>query len=384
MEDIVLPEIQKYNLKDELKAADEKYKNSTALVGMSALTEPRYTNSTRTQMFTSHLKQFLNLIQPEFPRVFTNAENVVGKYSSAYYKTKNDLEIIEKIEKYGDILEVPYIYHLFVFDKKKKRYRVITRKEVEENLTEDFGYHMNNEEIDSFKEGDIIPKGDILYKSNSYDESMNYRYGVNATVQYVLNPYTSEDAADVSESFAKKMTTLKVKKIPWGLNNNDIPLNLFGDDDEYKPYPDIGEPACGIFGCSRPQYNDQLLFDFKDSNLRTIKDSDRPVSYPGKGFIVDYEIYCNNPDIEENSFNSQIMKYLKSQTKYWKKIYKTTKKIINSGYDYDREIDYLYKRADEFLDEDKKWKDDSVFGNLKIVATIAEYIPLRKGHKFTG
>ena len=62
----------------------------------------------------------------------------------------------------------------------------------------------------------------------------------------------------------------------------------------------------------------------------------------------------------------------------------TCEAIINSGEKYSREIDYLYKRADEFLDEDKKWKHDSVFGNLKIVATIAEYIPLRKGHKFTG
>lgn len=379
-----MPEIQKYNLKEELKRADELYKDSTALVGMSSLTEPRYINSTRTQMFTSHLKQFLNLVEPQFPRVFTNAENTVGKHSSAYLKTKSDLEIIEKIEKYGDILETPYIYHLFVFDKKKKKYKVITRKEVEENLTEDFGFHYNNDEIDRFKVGDIIPKGDVLYKSNSYDESMNYRYGTNAKVQYVLNPYTSEDAADISESFSKRMTSMKVKKIPWGLNKNDIPLNLYGDEDEYKPYPDIGEPAAGIFGCARPQYNNQLLFDFKDSNLRIIKDSDRPVSYAGHGFIVDYEIYCNDDELEETSFNSQIIKYLNSQTKYWKKIYKVTKKIINSGYDYDKDIDYLHKRADEYLDTDKKWKDDSVFGGVKIVATIAEYLPLTKGNKFSG
>ena len=139
-----MPEIQKFNLKEELVKADEKYSGSTSLVGMSSLTQARYINSTRTQMFTSHLKQFLNLTNPEFPRVFTNAENVVGKYSSAYKKTKAELEVVAKIEKYGDILEKPYIYHLFVFDKKKEKYRVITRKEVEENLTEDFSFHYNN------------------------------------------------------------------------------------------------------------------------------------------------------------------------------------------------------------------------------------------------
>lgn len=379
-----MPEIQKFNLKEELVKADEKYSGSTSLVGMSSLTQARYINSTRTQMFTSHLKQFLNLTNPEFPRVFTNAENVVGKYSSAYKKTKAELEVVAKIEKYGDILEKPYIYHLFVFDKKKEKYRVITRKEVEENLTEDFSFHYNNESIDKYTVGDTIPKGEVLYKSDSYDENMNYRYGTNATVIYCLNPFTSEDAAEISESFSKKMTTVKTKTISWGLNNNDLPLNMYGEGNEYKPYPDIGEPVSGLFGASRSQYNDQLLFDFKDGNLKTIKDSDRTIWYRGKGIVIDYEIYCNNPDIEENSFNSQIMKYLKSQKKYYKEILKVTKKIIKSGKPYEREIDYLYKRSKEFLDDDKKWKDESVFGNLQIRATVAEFKPLKKGQKFTG
>ena len=180
------------------------------------------------------------------------------------------------------------------------------------------------------------------------------------------------------------MTTVKVEKFSWGLNNNDIPLNMYGDGEEYKPYPDIGEFAAGVFGASRPQYNEQLLFDFKDQNLKTIKDSDRTVCYQGRGFVIDYEIYCNNNEIEENAFNSQIMKYLKSQTKYWKEIRKVTKMIIDSGRDHEREIVYLYKRSEEYLDKDKKWRDESVFGNIEIRATLAEYVPLMKGHKFTG
>lgn len=379
-----MPEIQKYSLKEELKQADDLYSGKTSLVGMSALTQARYINSTRTQMFTSHLKQFLNLVNPEFPRVFTNAENVVGKHSSGYKKAKSDLEVIKKVEKFGDILDTPFIYHLFVFDKRKKKYKVITRREMETGLTEDFAYHFNNDTIDQYDEGDIIDKGTVLYKSDSYDENMNYRYGRNATVVYVLDPFTSEDAAVISKSFSEKMTVVKAKPITFGLNNNDIPINLYGDEEEYKPYPDIGEPVSGIFGASRSQYNEQLLFDFKDNNLRMIKDSDRVIYYKGKGFVLDYEIYCNNPEIEENAFNHQILKYLNSQNKYYKEILKITKKIIKSGCDYDREIDYLYKRASEFLDEEKKWKDESIFGNIEIRVTIAEYVPLKKGHKFTG
>ena len=199
-------------------------------------------------------------------------------------------------------------------------YDVVTRKEVEENLTEDFGYQFNNECIDTYSEGDTIKKDTVLFKSNSYDEDMNYRYGVNANVIYCLDPFTSEDAAVVSKSFSEKMTTVKVNKIMCGLNNNDIPLHLYGDEDVYKPYPDIGEYASGMFAASRAQFNEQILYDFKDRNLNVIKDSDRTICYNGNGFVIDYDIYCNNPDLPDNSFNGQILKYLNSQTKYYREI----------------------------------------------------------------
>ena len=51
-------EVQKYSLKEELTKVDELLTDSPALYGMSALTYPRYCNSMRSVMFTSHLKQF--------------------------------------------------------------------------------------------------------------------------------------------------------------------------------------------------------------------------------------------------------------------------------------------------------------------------------------
>ena len=65
-----MPEVQKYSLTEELMKADEKYQGSLALTGMTSMTFPSYINSMRSTMFTSHLKQFLNLSDPEFPYVF--------------------------------------------------------------------------------------------------------------------------------------------------------------------------------------------------------------------------------------------------------------------------------------------------------------------------
>lgn len=380
-----MPEIKKYSTKDELLAADEKYHGSTSVVGKSSLTFPGYINSTRTQMFTSHLGQFLNLLYPQFPYMFTGAENTVGKHSTGYKKAKGDYLIYKKVAKFEDLMDEPYYYYLFFYDKKKKRYDVIERKYCEE-LGEDFTYLYDNEEIDKLQDGDIVEKGDVLYKSVSYDESMNYRYGRNATVIFTLDSYTSEDAAEISSSFSKAMSALKEKSITFGINLNDIPKNLYGDEDNYKVIPDIGEYCGGIIMATQTMFNEQVLYDMTDNNLRRLNSSDRKYYSLGENSkLVDITIYAND-ELLDNSFYQQFIKYKKSQDKFYKKLKKTCDEIINSGEKYSNEIDYLWNRAKEFLDENSKWQDsnDSTFGNLKIIVKLVREFPLDKGGKFTG
>ena len=210
--------------------------------------------SMRSTMFTSHLKQFVNLLEPEYPLVFTNAENVVGKYSNAYKRVKHKCKVYKKIAKFEDILDEPLTYKLFIFDEKTKKFDVITRK-VCEDLTENFGFDYNNEEIDKYDDGDIIPADTVLYKSTSYDEDMNYAYGRNVNVMYTLDPFTSEDAAKASKSLAKALSSIETEVITIGLNDNDYFINLQGENEtwslvpdkkgKYKPLPEIGEDAQG-------------------------------------------------------------------------------------------------------------------------------------------
>lgn len=372
----------KYNLKDELLKADETLTGSLSLLGKTMLTQPAYNNSMRSVMFTSHLNQYLNLDNSDFPGFFTNGENLVGKHSSGYKKAKHNLTVYKKVSKFDDIVDIPYTYKLFVFDEKKKEYNVYTRKD-SENLTEVFGYSYNNDVIDSLDEGEFVPKDTILYRSKSYDEYMNYSYGKNVPIMYTTDPYTSEDACVVSESLAKDMSSIEINKVPIGVNLNDFLLNMYGNSDNYKPFPDLGEYSHGEVAVKRTLFTDQLLTDFKDNALNKIMDSD--VCFYKTGKVIDIDIYCNNPDIEDNPFNEQILKYLRSQNKYYSEIKETCKEIMESGYKYSKEIDYLYKRACEFLDENKKWKEkDSTFNNIYIEITLKQSYPLQIGQKLTG
>lgn len=374
--------MEKYNLKDELLKADEELTGSNALVGKTVLTVPMYNNSMRSVMNTSHLNQFLNLENPDLAGVFTNGENVVGKFSTGYKKAKHDLGVYRKVVKYGSITDKPTVYKLFVFDKKKKKFDVIERKDAE-NLVEVFGFSYNNDVIDSYKEGDTIDKGTVMFKSKSYDDFMNYGYGKNIPFMYVNDPYTAEDACICSEELGEVMGSIEINQVPIGINHNDFLLNIKGDETHYQPLPELGEYADGVVAVKRSLATDQLLIDFKNTSLNTVLDSD--VTYYKSGKVIDIEIYCNNPDIEETPFNAQILKYLRAQTEYYDEIKSACESIFDSGYEYTHEIDYLYKRACEFLDPDKRWKNnDSVFSNLYVVITVKKIEGLQIGQKLTG
>lgn len=373
---------KKFNLVDKLKEADEKIGDSPSILGKSIIGFSQYNNAMRSVMYSSHLNQFANLLHSEFPFVFTNFENLVGKYSDGYRKAKGNLVVYRKIVKFDDIVDHPEIYTLFVYNEDTEEYDVEIRKPIE-NLTEMFAYGYNNEVIDSLEEGDTVDKGTVLYKSTSYDDYMNYGFGKNVLTMWTMDPNTSEDAAVVSKSLSKALSSVKGESVMIGLNDNDFGLNLYGNDERYQIFPEIGEETNGVVMATRRLYNDQVLYDFRSDVLKHYIDGDTEYFVDGK--VYDICIYCNNDELEDNTFNRQIIKYLESQKRYYRDIVDTCEEIINSGAKYTDRLDEVYARALEFLDDTKAWRNrDSVFSNLVIEIFVQRVDPFGIGCKLTG
>jgi len=376
--------IKKFSLIDSLKKADDELTGSPSLLGITALTYPNYVSSMRANMYTNHVKQCMTLLRPDVPYLFTNNENTVGKYSSGYKKANSDYEVYRKVYKYDDIVDNPFVYVMFIYDKKKDEYDVVYRK-THEDLTESFGYAYNNDFIDSLKEGDKIHKDDVLYKSTSYDEYMNYGYGKNITVAYSFDDFSSEDAAIASGSLCKLFASIDSEVISINLNNNDYLLNLYGDKKHYKVIPELGEFCSGRIAVSRRLFNKQTLFDFKSDMLTTILDSDNVYYIGNNSRVVDITIYNNAEERDDTPFYQQINKYIDSQNKYYNEIIDVCEEIRDSGSNYTNELDYLYKRALEMVDTEKRWREkDSIYDNMNIKITIMREAPLSKGSKVTG
>ena len=375
-------------LKDKLTELDEKFKGDDSVFGMTLLTRTGYISGNRSIMTTGHLKQAMTPICPEVPKVFTEYENMVGKYSTGIKKASREWRVVDKIYKFE---ENNHLYTLIVKDEQTGYYDVIEKKLVE-NLTEKFGFRYNTEELDKIQVGDLIPKDSVLFKSTSYDEYNNYRFGVNATFCYTSDVKTTEDAILVSETFADKFRCVEVESITVSVNDNDVLINLYGDENNYKCFPDIGETIKDKIICAtRRINNDQIFYDFKETNLRKINFSEDVLctEQGSGGKIIDIRVYSNKTleEMEINEYHAQVTKYYKNELRYFKELVQSTQDVVHENKDHSRNYNYVYKKSKDVLDENVKWCEQQgkkPFSNMIIEFIVEREVPLKEGSKITG
>lgn len=366
----------------EIKSRIKELDSMEDVLAIGSLTMASYASSARSAMLTQHLVQALVPNNPEVPGVTTGYEHMFGEFSSSYKKTDKRLSVIKKIKKYDD-----HIYTLLVQDKNGE-FDIIERNEVK-HLAESYGYRYNNEVIDSLKQGDKISKDTILYKSPCLDEYGNYRYGVNAKCVYVVSQETIEDAIVVSESFAKKLSTTKVDTCTVMLNDNDLFLNVYGNNEDYKAFPDIGEKMKNSVLCATRKKNKTLdQLNMKNSALRKLFPNDDIYQFQDNYYVADIQIWSNKPyeEIPDIPAYKQFRKYYKLTIDYYTEIYNIFGKIINTpGAKYTKEFSRLYAKARDFLDPTCKYaEDEKIFSNAIIEFTVYKSVKLFRGCKLCG
>jgi DNA-directed RNA polymerase beta subunit len=374
---------------------------------------PRANNADtqRINMFANHVNQFVHLVKPEFPKVFTNFENQVGEYSVAYKKAKEDFKIIAKIIKnrYNYDLIVQYNYSK-VYDILHYRHAV--------NITEDYGYAL--EDCISEKDtGDSVLTNEFLYKSSNYDNEGNYSYGVN--LKSVFLPYknlTYEDGIVISESAANRLKAHKVEETMFSINSNDILLNIYGDENYYKSFPKIGDELDQkILAVIRRRDHGKVLYDFQLEKLMKEDNKDDTVIYSNGGKIIDISIFSNRTveDMEKNpnEFTSEVLDVYRGEFNYYKTIADELEKIIplrqlteeerkkelkemghviahpikreDNPNKYTDELAYYWKLSHEYIDPKVQWRHEGKsFDNFKIKFTIMKESELTIGAKLTG
>ena len=367
------------NIINDIRETD--YGQPDLLLGKGAMMPFAASNSgSRKLMFGIHLEHRLPLLHPDVPYIQTGYEKQFGEHSSSIIKTEEDLEVVGSVAKFSWIPK--HHYYTFAANHQKKILRMFERKEYK-HISEKYGYAFNNELIDSLEPNGIIPEGTVIEKSMAFDEYENRMDGRNLLTMYSACEDTIEDAIVISESAAKKLSSPLVKRVDIIINDNDIPLNLYGDNNKYKIFPDIGEYTKNDILCGfRREKKEECLYSQSYSRLRELNISDD--KYFASEKVVDVEIFCNAPDkLNEISYNEQLKFYYDNNLRMCREIVDMLEPFDKAGY----EMEYMLKRLytiSKYTLEGKQYFSERVFSNIVLRITLVEEIDVKDGDKLSN
>jgi DNA-directed RNA polymerase beta subunit len=348
-----------------------------AILGKSLLQPGTNLNSgSRKLMFSVHADHRLMLLNGEKAILETGYENKFGDYSSSILKTDHDFKVVAKISKFT--FAPNHHYYLIMEDPVNKILDVVERISYH-HVTESYGYVYNNTTLDSIQVGQMIPKDTILQKSLSFDEYMNRIDGVNFNVAYMSLDKNMEDSIIYSDVAAEKLTSPLIKPVEIMINENDIPLNLYGDDKLYKAIPDIGEDVKdSILIALRKEKKEESVYTQSAERLRHTMMSDTKFTLTGK--VIDVNIYCNNPQNLDGYYTAQFKMYYEQNMRMSAEIVSAVTQYVASGYTLSYDIQKLFANARRVLNKDQ-YMGKKLFSNMAIEVVVLEERKIQAGDK---
>ena len=242
----------------------------------------QHDSSARVQMLGSHLSQALPVIGCEPRRILTGMEREFGR-ATFDIRIPVDAEIVKVIHKFpptigqGGIKKNPTTSVVYM-DAKTKIFDILEFDHYH-CMHQHFGFnYVFTKEMKRLVPGAHVPANTILAHSPTLDEQGNYRLGVNAKVAMMSVPGIIEDGIVASKSFCQRNTTRCIEKRDSSWGKNWYPINLYGDDKIYKPFPDIGDRIREdglIFAIRRVPQDDDIIL----APLEMSTDALREVNY---------------------------------------------------------------------------------------------------------
>ena len=303
-------------------------------------------SGSRKLMFGINLEQRLPLVDPDVAIVQTGYEYQFGEYSSSFVLAKDEYEIVAIIPKFKD---KPYGHKFYIMVDSHG-----TLKSIEscsyKHITENYGYLYGSSPLDSMQVGSVISPGTVLSKSGSFDEYNNRMDGKNLLLLYDSSEQTMEDGIRISQSCANKLASPLIHKVKIVINDNDIPLNIYGNRDLYKVFPDIGESINhSILMAYRREKKEESLFSQSYDRLMELIISDEKIFCSGK--VVDVDVYSNDPTKLDSIYFSQIKYYYNQQMEFAKALVSVVDHFQNDGCIMDYDLQKLYYKCSKEINK---------------------------------
>ena len=364
------------NFEEKMQLEESRIRSPEQILG-KCLDQPFTTanSGSRKILYSTQKEHALPLWNSEMPIIQTGFENRFGDYSSSIIKMDDDYLVLDKISKFSR--NPNHYYHLIIKNLRTNQLDVLTRVAYKHN-TESYGYLYNNKVMDQLDIDYTIKRGEIVRSSDAFDSHMNRCDGVNLLTAYICRDKTMEDGIQVSESAALKLASPLISVIQIQLNDNDIILNLYGDDNEYLGIPYVGEKVKnGIVCAIRRENNEDSLYTQSREMLKNILMSDTKYLARGDVEVIDLNIYSNNPDtLRERHSNSQLNYYYEDKQRYMYEVIHSVENLKSRGYtNLSRDLEELYINCKREFGGMEFMKEKTYSGTLIELVVLEKNIP---------
>lgn len=296
----------------------------------------QHDSSSRVQMIGGHLSQALVINGCSTRRCLTGIEREFGRHTFSI-KVPADIEVIRVIERYpktlsiGAIRENPVTIVVYE-DVETKRVGILTIPRFScKHQHFGFKYNFNQRALQKLHQGSNIAGGTIIADSPAVDELGNYRMGVETEIAFMSVPGIIEDGVIVSRAYVEKLKSKGFESRVAGWGSNWYPLNLYGTETEYKPFPDIGENIRDdglLFALRRYDENDLLgPVEMTPAALREPDYTFDKLTYAEPGarvvdVLVHHEVK-NSPPPTPVGMEGQTMRYYEATVKFYNTLLET-------------------------------------------------------------
>ncbi len=202
------------------------------------------TSSQRLHMDASHLKQHLTLIDGDRKRWFTGVER---EYAKRAYKVEfpvDCMQVFEVITKYAGIIpsDMESPLTLIIYERRDDhKIAVLELASTRcEHPTFGFTYQRTKEGRSTLKHR-AFSAGTILAKPPTITDDGDYKYGKELNTFIGNTSAGVEDGAWISDEGAYALRADAFGELEMTLDKSHVLLNMNGDENNFKPLPDIGD-----------------------------------------------------------------------------------------------------------------------------------------------
>lgn len=370
------------------------------LLGLQTMISPfpQFTSSQRLMMLASHSGQMVNIHGAEVPKISSGYEPKFGKYEFETSSREQDMQIIQIIPKFrvndtiksNPSLTVVYrgaddgLIHCIDIDSYTALYK-------------GFGYENKMLNKHLLMPNNFVSKDIKFTTSPNHDENGLYRMGVNANVVYMPASAVCDDAFVISDRLQKKLEHTAIVSAEFDVRPDMVPLNLYGNLEIYKSFPDIGDTVRddGNLISFRPVSKDTFITDITGEELMIPERfHDESICVDNvSAEVIDVQVFMSNRVYQKFSEDQgpyqQFMKYQKQHYQYYDDIVKLYNNLVREGYKMGDTFNDKVMRAFGFGDnkigrsiipKDKR----EVIGFIHVKITYKYTRVVNKGFKITG